>query len=95
MARYFLPEGEVDEAEATLYSDDDSVLVNIVRSGWNEIREATYSCLVYARYEWQRVDDPSVRQLVHEWRRVPSRDGLPWEEALAYARSIVNGPSGI
>lgn len=95
MEVFFLAENGCDDAEETLYSEDESVLVNIVRNGWSEMREALYSCVVYARYEWQRVDDPATRQWMYEYRFDPSRDGLPWEEAVAYARGLVSEPSGI
>lgn len=104
----FLQVIETNEAEATLVSDDKSVLVNLVHTGY-EARElkpdrpelpwdlediALYTVFVYARYEWQRVDAPGTRQFMYESRPQADRADLPWKEAFSYASSLVRDPGG-
>lgn len=71
-------------------SDDHSVLVQVVKRDGE-----TYSCLVYARYEWARVDG-TRRQFMYEARRGADRYAIStWSEAIAYARSLTRGPGGL
>jgi hypothetical protein len=102
----FLQVIETNEAEATLVSDDQSVLVNLVHTGYDtrEVKTnrpalpwdlediALYTVFVYARYEWQRVDAPGTRQFMYESRPEAERSDLPWKEAFSYASSLIRDP---
>lgn len=93
MTVFFLESHETDNAQEVFASADESVLVNVVPGGFGldaggmDIR--LYSCVVYARYEWQRVDDPDTRQFMYEWREEASRYGVTWKQAVAWARDLV------
>lgn len=99
MAIVFMDPSERMEASITFISADESVLVNVVPTdfGVNDdgMDVRLYSCLVYAGYEWQRVNDPTIRQVLYERREVACRYNLPYAKARAYAESVAEGPSGV
>lgn len=99
MAIVFMDPNEPDEAASSWISEDESVLANVlawefgVDEDGNDIR--LYSCLVYAGYEWRRVNDPEMRQFMYELRTVACRYSLPFAEARAYAQGLTEGPAGV
>lgn len=99
MVIHFMDESERNEASSTFTSADESVLVNLVRSDFgldeNGIDIRLYSALVYAGYEWQRVDHPETRQRLYERREEGCLYDVPYAEARAHAERLAAGPSGI
>lgn len=71
-------------------SEDQSVLVQVIKPDG-----LTYTCLAWARREWMRADGTG-RQEMYEARPGANRYAVStWSEAVAYARSLVHGPSGL
>lgn len=99
MAIVFMDRYERSEASSTFTSADGSVVINVLATDFsvgedgNDIR--LYSCAVYARYRWQRVDIPPIQQDLYERREVACRYDMPYAEACAYAKSLAEGPQGL
>lgn len=99
MAIVFMDPGERMEASSTFTSADESVLVNVLPTDFGVNKDGDdvrlYSCMVYARHRWQRVDIPPIQQDMYERREVACRYNLPYTEARAYAQVVAEGPDGV